>query len=300
MYTVYQHIFPNGKRYVGITRQSPEKRWGYKGGNYAHQVVGNAIRKYGWDNIEHDIFALCNTKEDAERLERWLVEYYDTTNPEHGYNILPGGDVSVNDATPEMRYKLGNGKRGKKHTEEEKQKISEGVKRAFNRPESNGCFGKRASDETKEKMRQSRANYLSDPENLKAQLERSSKVMTELWKNDDFRKETEERLAKYRRKKGEWKQTEEGKRKISEAQKGKWVREKSTSARRIVQLTLDGEYVATHGCILSAGDVISPKTAKSTSAAIGKCCRHLPNFNTCKGFRWVYEEEYLQILNRPF
>ena len=107
MYTVYQHIFPNGKRYIGVTRNSVEKRWGYKGYNYKSQVVGRAIEKYGWDNIEHDVFAVCETKEQAERIERWLVKYYDTTNPMCGYNVLPGGDVAVNDATPEMRYKLG-------------------------------------------------------------------------------------------------------------------------------------------------------------------------------------------------
>ena len=153
MYTVYQHIFPNGKRYIGVTRTSVNRRWGYKGYNYKTQIVGRAIEKYGWDNIRHEIFAVCNTKEEAERVERWLVKYYDATNPEHGYNVLPGGDVAVNDATPEMRHKLGNGSRGRQHTEEEKRKISEGCKRAFSRPESNGCFGKRASEETKAKMR---------------------------------------------------------------------------------------------------------------------------------------------------
>ena len=155
MYTVYQHIFPNGKRYVGVTRTSVHKRWGYKGYNYKTQLVGRAIEKYGWDNIKHEIFAICDTKEQAERVERFLVKYYDTMNPLHGYNVLPGGDVAVNDATPEMRYKLGNGNRGRKRTEEEKRKISEGCKRAFSRPESNGCIGKKASEETKAKMRES-------------------------------------------------------------------------------------------------------------------------------------------------
>ena len=158
MYTVYQHIFPNGKRYIGVTRSSVEKRWGYKGYNYRTQVVGRAIEKYGWDNIKHEVFAVCDTKEQAERLERWLVAYFDTTNPQHGYNVLPGGDVAVNDATPDMRYKLGNGNRGRHRTEEEKRKISEGCKRRFNRPESNGCIGKKASEETKEKMRKAHAH----------------------------------------------------------------------------------------------------------------------------------------------
>lgn len=153
MYTVYQHIFPNGKRYIGVTRTSVERRWGYKGYNYKSQVVGRAIEKYGWDNINHEVFAVCDTKEQAEHLERWLVKYFDTTNPQRGYNVLPGGDVAVNDATPEMRYKLGNGSRGRHHTEEEKKKISEGCKRRFNRPERNGCIGKKASEDTREKMR---------------------------------------------------------------------------------------------------------------------------------------------------
>lgn len=153
MYTVYQHIFPNGKRYIGVTRTSLEKRWGYKGRNYRTQLVGRAIEKYGWDNIRHEAFAVCDTKEQAEHLERWLVKHFDTTNPQHGYNVLPGGDVSVNDATPEMRYKLGNGNRGRRRTDEERKKISEGCKRKFNRPESNGCLGKKASEDTRAKMR---------------------------------------------------------------------------------------------------------------------------------------------------
>lgn len=154
VYTVYQHIFPNGKRYVGVTRTTVEKRWGYKGYNYKSQYVWRAIQKYGWDNITHETFAVCETKEQAERLERFLVNYYDTTNPKRGYNVLPGGDVAVNDATPEMRYKLGNGNRGRKRSEEEKRKISNGCKRKFSRPESNGCIGKKASEETKQKMRE--------------------------------------------------------------------------------------------------------------------------------------------------
>ena len=159
MYTVYQHIFPNGKRYIGVTRTDVKKRWGYNGYNYKTQIVGRAIEKYGWDNIKHEIFCVCANKEQAERVERFLVDYFKTTNPQHGYNVLPGGDVAVNDATPEMRYKLGNGNRGKPHTEEQKRKISEGCKRAFNRPESNGCIGKKASEETKAKMRKAHEDF---------------------------------------------------------------------------------------------------------------------------------------------
>ena len=289
MYTVYQHIFPNGKRYIGVTRNSVEKRWGYRGCNYKSQIVGRAIEKYGWDNIRHEVFAVCDTKEQAERLERWLVKHFDTTNPAHGYNVLPGGDVAVNDATPEMRYKLGNGKRGKHHSEEHKKKISEGCKRAFNRPESNGCIGKHASEETRAKMRESRKRYLSDANAFEKQKARSSQTMKNLWENEDFRKASLERLSLYRRKAGEYKATEETKRKISEANKGKWVGEKSPCAIPVICLTKGGEFVARYGGVAEAARAVG-----AYSTGISRCCRHEPHYLSIKGFVWLYEEEYLQ------
>lgn len=54
---VYEHLFPNGKRYVGITSKPPKTRW-ENGAGYAKDgqpVMYNAIQKYGWDNIEHNV-----------------------------------------------------------------------------------------------------------------------------------------------------------------------------------------------------------------------------------------------------
>lgn len=54
-FTIYKHICPNGKVYIGQTSLNPESRWQkgrhYKGSPYFY----NAILKYGWDNIEHII-----------------------------------------------------------------------------------------------------------------------------------------------------------------------------------------------------------------------------------------------------
>ena len=54
-YSVYMHIFPNGKRYIGITSQKPvEKRWYSTGGGYRKcNKMWKAIQKYGWENVEH-------------------------------------------------------------------------------------------------------------------------------------------------------------------------------------------------------------------------------------------------------
>ena len=48
MYIVYMHTCPNGKKYIGITGQSAERRW-QKGKGYAYgsnDYFYNAIKKY--------------------------------------------------------------------------------------------------------------------------------------------------------------------------------------------------------------------------------------------------------------
>lgn len=47
-YTVYMHISPSGKRYVGITRQRPVARWKNGRGYINNEYFYRAIKKYGW------------------------------------------------------------------------------------------------------------------------------------------------------------------------------------------------------------------------------------------------------------
>ncbi len=67
MYIVYQHKNKiNGKIYIGITMQEPEKRWGSNGCNYKSSPhFYAAIKKYGWDNFEHNILFTNLTKKQA-------------------------------------------------------------------------------------------------------------------------------------------------------------------------------------------------------------------------------------------
>lgn len=91
-WSIYLHVFPNKKVYVGITSKSPQKRWGFLGHNYNkghHIILANAINKYGWANIKHII--LCKTTEkNAKLLEKTLIKYYKKKNL--SYNITDGGD----------------------------------------------------------------------------------------------------------------------------------------------------------------------------------------------------------------
>ena len=90
---VYIHIFPNEKKYIGITCQNPLYRWRKDGSGYKEQpLMWKAIKKYGWDNIEHKILFEGLSKEEAEQKETELIKEFDTlVENKKGYNVQNGG-----------------------------------------------------------------------------------------------------------------------------------------------------------------------------------------------------------------
>lgn len=53
--------------------------------------IHNAIRKYGKDAFSHEVLERCSILEVANLAEECWIEFYDTTNPEKGFNLLKGG-----------------------------------------------------------------------------------------------------------------------------------------------------------------------------------------------------------------
>ena len=103
-YFVYNHIFPNGKVYIGITSyDKPNGRW-RNGEGYKSQYVYKAIKKYGWDNIKHEILFNDLSKEEAEAKEIELIKKYKSNNKAFGYNIENGGHINC--VSEETRKKL--------------------------------------------------------------------------------------------------------------------------------------------------------------------------------------------------
>ena len=94
MFCVYKHTFPNGKVYIGITSQKPEYRWDNGNGYKTQKHFYNAIKKFGWDNIKHEILYSGLTKEEACNKEVELIELYKSNNQEYGYNKAFGGEVN--------------------------------------------------------------------------------------------------------------------------------------------------------------------------------------------------------------
>ena len=92
-YLVYMHTAPSGKVYIGITSRTAKKRWGSNGCNYTSTMVFyNAIKKYGWENIVHEVLAIGLNETDAKQLEIDLIDKYQSRNPRYGYNRTFGGD----------------------------------------------------------------------------------------------------------------------------------------------------------------------------------------------------------------
>lgn len=92
-YSVYQHIFPDGMIYTGLTHLVPvEKRFGKDGKRYnRNKTLWNYICKYGWDNVEHIVIQNNLSKEEAQQLERKLIA--ETKANGNCINTFKGGDL---------------------------------------------------------------------------------------------------------------------------------------------------------------------------------------------------------------
>ena len=132
-YCVYKHTTPSGKVYIGITCRPPKERWGCDGKRYKNnKYFYNAIKKYGWYNIKHEILYDHLDSEMAQEYEKFFIFVYDSSNREHGYNHTLGGEHGKMSAhTNEANSKRGktligekNPFYGKKHSVQTREHLS--------------------------------------------------------------------------------------------------------------------------------------------------------------------------------
>lgn len=192
-YCVYIHLSPSNKAYIGITSMNPKDRWsngqGYfkktKNGNYHQPAMVNAIKKYGWENFKHIIFADSVSKTQAEQMERWLIALWKTNNPRFGYNIRNGGG-SVGTLSDETKRKMSLSHMGYRPTDETRQKIS-----AANSGENHHMYGKHHSLETREKMSKSHKAIVRTKDNVAKAVEARLKAVYCIELQQDFKSITE-------------------------------------------------------------------------------------------------------------
>lgn len=274
-YSVYIHLFPNGKRYIGCTRQTPGKRWRYGQGYRHQQLLYSAICEYGWDNIEHIIVDNNLSEEDAANFEKKLIAQYKTQDPKYGYNTKNGGQT-FGYHSDEFLEDLHNRMVGNKY-----------------------CVGRKLRPQHIEALvRANKGSHRPSPNKGKhVHSAETKELISELakarWRDPEYR----EKCAKtrpdmsgannpmYGRK-----MSESTKAKISAKAKGRIpsreTREKMSLKRikPVDQYNLDGTFVKRHVSLKSAAEEIGGNTTNITFA-----CKH--KNRTYKGFKWRYANE---------
>lgn len=127
MYCVYKHTSPSGKSYIGMTCQIPHRRWRHGEGYVECSAFYNAIKKYGWENFEHEILEENLSFEKACEMEKHYISKYHSLVTENGYNLETGGCLN-HTVTEETRRKIAEAMRGrirKPLTSEQRKKISD-------------------------------------------------------------------------------------------------------------------------------------------------------------------------------
>jgi group I intron endonuclease len=152
---IYKFKFPNGKCYIGMTKQklyrrlSVHRRDAKKGCNFA---VHRAWRKYG-EPIVTIIYEVDNLL--LRKYEQQAIKELNTLVP-NGYNLTTGGDGGW-EISEETREKLSIARKSKKFTEEHKRSLSVaqlGNKKAKGYSQSKEHIAKRALSNTGKKRTQ--------------------------------------------------------------------------------------------------------------------------------------------------
>lgn len=270
-YCVYKHTTPNGKVYIGQTCREPNIRWA-NGFGYRHQMFYNAIQKYGWDKIIHEILFEGLSKEEANQKEIELIAYYDSTNPEKGYNIAFGGTSTLGvKCSEETKRKISESRKGQKPSEETIQKIiksregylhSDETKRKISEANSKRIW----SEESKEKLRQSNlGKSLSDETKKKISEGLQGRIPSE--KN--------RKIVAQNNRDRVW--SDESKRKSSESHKGQIAHNRT----KVICLETLKVYDSME---FTKYDGFVPRY-------VSECCRGLKEIY--KGYHWMYYEDYL-------
>lgn len=89
---IYKINFPNGKYYIGMSIDIRRRMWEHNNCKKAKSPCDLAIKKYG-KILSLEILEECQPSELFDKEAYW-IQYYDATNKEKGYNLVPDGTGS--------------------------------------------------------------------------------------------------------------------------------------------------------------------------------------------------------------
>ena len=130
-YYIYKHTNKiNGQVYIGQTCQDPQRRWrkngeGYIGSPYFY----SAIQLYGWNNFLHEIIETNLSKNEADKKEKYWINFYKSNQKGYGYNLTEGGRSTY--YTQDSKNKMSQKASERFSKEEERNLQSERLKQAY-------------------------------------------------------------------------------------------------------------------------------------------------------------------------
>jgi len=195
IYVATNQVTKNKKVYVGQTLRTIDQEWGeiFSHGKtlrkkrnenpmqtISARYIHNAIAKYPDDGWDLKLIDIAYSQSELDYKETYyIVDVYDSMNPEKGYNLTTGGRT------------------GGKLSPATKNKVSQSVSDVWNTPGyrerlSDSQLKAWESEERREKVSKSQLKAWKREE----RRERASKTQIEAWKNDEIRKKRIEGISR--------------------------------------------------------------------------------------------------------
>lgn len=162
----------NGKIYIGQKKSEKFLHEKYLGSG---KILHQAILENGKENFSIELLEECDTSEQLNEREIYWISFYNSTNPEIGYNLSKGGYV------PRLSG-IHNGFYGKHHSAETRAKFKLRKKLCG---EEHPRFGKHLSEEAKKRISDKNRGRIKTPEEKQKRLETMNKHGGYGWWIDD-------------------------------------------------------------------------------------------------------------------
>ena len=153
-YLIYVLQAPNGKLYVGQTKQYKDRMEQHQSKDSNCRYLRRAIKKYKWENIKQHILLKGLSLEQANHWEQHYISIFDCQAP-NGYNLKDGGSYGSHSQISKDRISLSL--TGRKQTAEHRSNVSKALTGRKQTAEHNnniskGLKGRVMTAETKTKM----------------------------------------------------------------------------------------------------------------------------------------------------
>jgi group I intron endonuclease len=166
---IYRIVFPNGKSYIGLTKDLTKRISRHKKDVNArlHLPVYDAINHFGWDNVRFEVLtSKISTRAKACELEiEYILKYSSYIRDGKGYNATKGGEGAGTISpealekfrkaakerwnNPAYRHKMVNLKR--RMDDDVKSRIAQSLKETYSK-DGHPWTGRKVSEDTRSKM----------------------------------------------------------------------------------------------------------------------------------------------------